>query len=254
MPADRIVTACVLIIGNEILSGRTQDVNLNWLARQLTDLGIRLREARIVADIEAEIVKAVNEARARYDYVFTTGGIGPTHDDITSESVSRAFGVPWERHPEAVKILEGQYEPGQLNEARLRMATTPRGATLVQNPVSAAPGFRMENVYVLAGVPSIMRAMFDGIRGELKGGSPVQSLTVSTFLGEGVIARPLEDIQKTFDDLDLGSYPFFRSGRFGTSLVIRGTDRTRIEEAAGRLRTAIRSLGDEPVEGDPAAS
>jgi molybdenum cofactor synthesis domain-containing protein len=251
---DKVVTACVLIIGNEILSGRTQDVNLNWLARQLSELGIRLREARVISDVEDEIVKAVNECRARYDYVFTTGGIGPTHDDITSASVSKAFGVPWERHPEAVRILEGQYEPGQLNDARLRMATVPRGATLVDNPVSAAPGFRMENVYVLAGVPSIMRAMFDGIRGELKGGRPVQSVTVSTYLGEGVIARPLEDIQKEFADLDLGSYPFFRSGRFGTSLVIRGTEKSRIDEAAAQLRTAIRSLGDEPVEGEPPAA
>jgi molybdenum cofactor synthesis domain-containing protein len=251
MPDDRIVTACVLIIGNEILSGRTQDVNLNWLAVQLTELGVRLREARVVADIESEIVAAVNECRARYDYVFTTGGIGPTHDDITSASVAKAFGVPWVRHPEAVKILEAQYEPGQLNEARLRMATTPRGATLVRNPVSGAPGFRIGNVYVLAGVPSIMRAMFDGIRGELKGGAPVQSVTVSTYLGEGTIARPLEEIQEAFADLDLGSYPFFRGGRFGTSLVIRGTDRARIEAAATRLRAAIRALGDEPVDGEP---
>jgi molybdenum cofactor synthesis domain-containing protein len=253
MPEKNTVTACVLIIGNEILSGRTQDVNLNWLARQLTDLGIRLREARVVADIEDEIVAAVNECRARYDYVFTTGGIGPTHDDITSASIARAFGVPWVRHPEAVKILEAQYEPGQLNEARLRMATTPAGAALVHNPVSGAPGFRIGNVYVLAGVPSIMRAMFDGVRGELKGGAPVLSLTISTYLGEGTIARPLEDIQNEFGDLDLGSYPFFRGGRFGTSLVIRGTDRARIDDAGDRLRAAIRALGDAPIEGEPPA-
>jgi molybdenum cofactor synthesis domain-containing protein len=251
MPDEKIVTASVLIIGNEILSGRTKDINLNWLACELTAIGIRLREARVISDIEDEIVAAVNQCRDRYDYVFTTGGIGPTHDDITSPSIARAFGVPWVRHPDAVKILEAQYEPGQLNEARLRMATMPKGAELIDNPVSSAPGFRIGNVFVLAGVPSIMRAMFDGARGSLKGGAPVLSVTVSTYLGEGTIAKPLGALQAEFEDLDLGSYPFFRAGRFGTSLVVRGTDRARLETVAERLRTVIRSLGDEPVEGEP---
>jgi molybdenum cofactor synthesis domain-containing protein len=252
MPAGNSVTAAVLIIGNEILSGRTQDVNLNWLAKELTDLGIRLREARVVADVESEIVAAVNELRSRYDYVFTTGGIGPTHDDITSASIAKAFGVPWMRHPDAVKILEAQYEPGQLNEARLRMATMPEGAELVDNPVSGAPGYRIGNVFVLAGVPSIMRAMFDSARGRLRGGPPVLSHTVSTYLGEGTIAKPLGELQDRFGELDIGSYPFFRSGRFGTSLVIRGTDRAQIDKAAADLRDAIRALGDTPIEGEPA--
>ncbi|MDZ4736785.1 MAG: competence/damage-inducible protein A [Rhodospirillaceae bacterium] len=252
MPARNNVTAAVLIIGNEILSGRTQDVNLNWLAKELTELGIRLREARVVSDVEGEIVAAVNELRSRYDYVFTTGGIGPTHDDITSASIAKAFGLPWVRHPDAVKILEAQYEPGQLNEARLRMATMPEGAELVDNPVSGAPGYRIGNVFVLAGVPSIMRAMFDNARGRLRGGPPVLSQTVSTYLGEGTIAKPLGELQDRHPELDIGSYPFFRGGRFGTSLVIRGTDRTQIAAAAEALRETIRSLGDTPVEGEPA--
>jgi molybdenum cofactor synthesis domain-containing protein len=252
MPAGTNVTAAVLVIGNEILSGRTQDVNLSWLAKELTALGIRLREARIVADIENEIVASVNELRARYDYVFTTGGIGPTHDDITSSSIAKAFGLPWVRHPDAVKILEAQYEPGQLNDARLRMATMPAGAELVANPVSGAPGYRIGNVFVLAGVPSIMRAMFDDVRGKLRGGPPLLSRTVSTYLGEGTIAKPLGDLQEQFSELDIGSYPFFRGGRFGTSLVIRGIDAAQIDAAAEGLRETIRTLGDTPIEGEPA--
>ena len=251
MPAGTNVTAAVLVIGNEILSGRTQDVNLNWLAKELTALGIRLREARVVADIEEEIVASVNELRARYDYVFTTGGIGPTHDDITSSSIAKAFGLPWVRHPDAVKILEAQYEPGQLNEARLRMATMPAGAELVANPVSGAPGYRIGNVFVLAGVPSIMRAMFDDVRGRLRGGPPLLSRTVSTYLGEGTIAKPLGELQERFSELDIGSYPFFRGGRFGTSLVIRGIDAAQIDAAAEGLHETIRSLGDTPIEGEP---
>src|SRR5215468_7881520 len=164
---DKIVTAAVLIIGNEILSGRTKDVNLGYIAENLTRLGIRLREARVVADIEEEIIAAVNACRARYDYVFTTGGIGPTHDDITADSVARAFGLPLVLDPRAKAILERHYPPGGLNEARLRMAHVPEGAALIENPVSSAPGFRIANVYVMAGVPSVMRAMFDGLKGSL---------------------------------------------------------------------------------------
>jgi molybdenum cofactor synthesis domain-containing protein len=245
------VTACVLIFGNEILSGRTQDVNLAYLATQLNAIGIRLREARVVADVEADIVRAVNECRARYDYVFTTGGIGPTHDDITSECVATAFGVPLIRNPEAVAILEKHYQPGQLNEARLRMANTPDGAVLIDNPVSAAPGFQIGNVFVMAGVPSIMRAMFEGVRHRLTGGAPLQSKTVATYLGEGVIAKDLGALQERYADLEIGSYPFFRGGRFGTSLVLRGTDAAHIAAAAEELRAFIRRLGGEPVEGEP---
>lgn len=244
------VTAAVLIIGNEILSGRTQDVNLNYLATRLTALGIKLSEARVVPDIPDEIIAAVNALRARYDHVFTTGGIGPTHDDITSECVARAFSLPLIRHPEAVRRLEARYEPGQLNEARLRMANTPEGAELIDNPVSAAPGYRIGNVYVLAGVPSIMRAMFDGIAGRLRHGAPIQSCTVGAFLGEGIIAKGLGEIQAAHPELDVGSYPFFRQGKYGASFVIRGADRGRIDAAADSLRRLIRALGAEPIEGE----
>src|ERR1700741_3918988 len=209
--ADKIVTAAVLIIGNEILSGRTKDVNLGYLAEELTKIGVRLREARVVADVEAEIVAAVNECRARYDYVFTTGGIGPTHDDITSGSVAKAFGVPLILDERARAALARNYPPGGLNEARLRMAHVPEGATLIENPVSAAPGFRMGNVFVMAGVPSIMQAMFDGLKHGLAGGKPVLSRPISAFLGEGTIAQGLGALQEPCPALEMCRYPFLRS-------------------------------------------
>jgi molybdenum cofactor synthesis domain-containing protein len=251
MGEPRIVTAAVLIIGNEILSGRTRDVNLAYLAAGLTELGIRLREARVIADVEADIVRAVNECRARYDYVFTTGGIGPTHDDITAECVAKAFAVPLIRNPEAVSRLERRYEPGMLNEARLRMANTPEGAVLIDNPVSTAPGFQIGNVFVLAGVPSIMQAMFDGLRARLTGGAPMLSRTVSAFVGEGTIALGLGELQQRYRDVDIGSYPFYRHGKYGASFVLRGTERARIDHAATELRTLITSLGADPIEGEP---
>jgi len=252
-PEDVVVTAAVLIIGNEILSGRTKDVNLGYLAEELTKAGVRLREARVVADVEAEIIAAVNECRARYDYVFTTGGIGPTHDDITSGSVAKAFGVPLILDERAREILARSYPPGGLNEARLRMAHLPQGASLIHNPVSAAPGFRLGNVFVMAGVPSIMRAMFDGVKGTLAGGRPVLSLTVSAYLGEGIIAAGLGALQQRYADLDIGSYPFFRQGKFGASFVLRGTEQGRLDAAAVELRALIRELGAEAIEGEPAA-
>jgi molybdenum cofactor synthesis domain-containing protein len=247
---EKIVTAAVLIIGNEILSGRTKDANLGYIAEALTKLGIRLREARVVSDVEAEIIAAVNECRARYDYVFTTGGIGPTHDDITSAAVARAFGVPLILDPRARALLEPHYPPGGLNEARLRMAHVPEGADLVLNPVSAAPGFRMGNVFVLAGVPAVMRAMFDGLKGNLRGGPPVLSATVGAYLGEGVVAAGLGALQGRYPALEIGSYPFFRQGRYGASFVLRGTDRGMIDAAAVELRALIRQLGAEPIEGE----
>ena len=243
MTDTRIVTAAILVIGDEILSGRTKDANMGFLAERLTELGIRLREARVVPDDPEEIVAAVNALRARYDYVFTTGGIGPTHDDITAECIARAFGVPLLRHPEAVRRLEAHYEPGQLNEARLRMANVPEGGTLIDNPVSAAPGFRIGNVHVMAGVPRIMQAMFDGIAPTLKGGDRVLSRTVTCDLGEGVIAAGLGAIAAQFPTLSIGSYPYFRAGKFGTSLVLRGTDAGPLDKATEAVRTLVVSLG-----------
>jgi len=245
------VTAAVLVIGNEILSGRTKDVNLGFLAEQLTALGIRLREARVIADLEADIVATVNETRARYDYVFTTGGIGPTHDDITAACVAKAFGVALVLDERAVAVLTRHYQPGQLNEARLRMAHVPAGASLIDNPVSAAPGFQMGNVFVMAGVPSIMQAMFGGLKHRLTGGPAILSRTVSGFIAEGTIAAGLGALQDRYGQLEIGSYPFFRQGRFGASFVLRGTDAAAIAAAAEELRTLIRELGAEPMEAEP---
>src|SRR5215510_8021038 len=249
----RIVTAAVLVIGNEILSGRTKDANLNYLATELTAIGVRLTEARVVADVPEAIIKAVNELRAAYDYVFTTGGIGPTHDDITSECVAKAFGVALIKDPRAVRLLTNHYGEANLTAARLRMAHVPEGASLIDNPVSTAPGFRIGNVYVLAGVPAICQAMFDGLKGGLTRGDPVHSKTVSAHVGEGVIAHDLGALQQRYPNLDIGSYPFFRQGKFGASFVIRGTDEEAIGRAAAELRTIIRNLDAEPIEGETPA-
>jgi molybdenum cofactor synthesis domain-containing protein len=246
----KIVTAAVLVIGNEILSGRTKDANLNYIATGLTGIGVRLMEARVVPDIEARIVEAVNALRAAYDYVFTSGGIGPTHDDITSECVAKAFGVKLIKHPKAAALLLAHYGAANATEARMRMANTPEGAELIDNPVSIAPGFRMENVYVMAGVPAILKAMFDGIKGSLAHGDKVLSKTIGGFVGEGLIAKDLGLLQQRYPALDIGSYPFFRQGRFGASFVIRGTDAAALDGAAVELRAIIRNLGADPIEGE----
>lgn len=237
-------TACVIVIGNEILSGRTRDENLTWLAVELNKAGLRLRESRIVPDITEAIVKAINECRAEYDYVFTTGGIGPTHDDITAEAIAKAFRIKYVLNKEAEAILIKNYA-GKMNDARRKMAYMPEGATLIANPVSAAPGFIIENVYVMAGVPGIMRAMFDGIRGSLKGGKPVLSATVSTFLTESMIAAGLTKIQNDFADVEIGSYPFIRLGRLGTSLVARHTDTARLEQVKSEITRLVQGLNGE---------
>lgn len=241
-------TACLLIIGNEILSGRTQDANLAYVGKRMGEWGIRLSEARVIPDIEDEIVAAVNACRAKYDYVFTSGGIGPTHDDITAGCIARAFGVKLIRHPEAVAILTDHYEKDDLTEARLKMAETPEGADLIDNPVSRAPGFQIGNVFVMAGIPKIMQAMLDGLRGRLVEGAPVQSITVAAFLPESQIAAGLGAVQARYPDIDMGSYPFYRLKKFGTSLVLRGTDMKKMEAAAEELRAMIREMGQEPVE------
>ncbi len=242
------VTAAVLIIGNEILSGRTKDANLPYLGERLGELGIRLAEARVVADLKDEIVAAVNVLRQRYTYVFTTGGIGPTHDDITAECVAAAFGRPLIRNPEALALLQAHYAPGDLNEARLRMANTPEGATLIENPISHAPGFRMENVHVLAGVPAIMRAMFDSLAPGLTGGPPLRSRTVTSKLPEGALAAGLGALQVRYPEVDIGSYPSFRDGRPSVAVVLRATDETRLAAAAEEVGDLIRGLGAEPRE------
>src|ERR1700760_4699480 len=200
--------ACLLVIGNEVLSGRTQDANIRFLAQGLGAIGIPLREVRVIPDVPETIVGTVNEVRAKFDHVFTTGGIGPTHDDITSECIAAAFGVPWEPHPEAWARMEKHYKPGEFNAARQRMATMPRGATLIDNPISIAPGFTIGNVHVMAGVPRIMQAMFDALAPSLNGGPPIVSRAVhAQGIAEGQIAEGLGLVQAAFPDVDLGSYP-----------------------------------------------
>lgn len=242
------VTAALVVIGNEILSGRTRDVNVAYLARQLTAMGINLAEVRMVRDEERAIIAAVNTLRAVHDYVFTTGGIGPTHDDITCEAVARAFNLPYRVNPEAKRILEAFYKGTgrELNEARMRMAYTPEGASLIDNPVSGAPGFRVENVHVLAGIPAVMRGMFESVAPTLEGGRRVKAREVAVLLGEGDVAARLEALQARYPALEIGSYPFVRDGAFGTTLVLRGTDEDEIARAADELCAVLRDLGGEP--------
>ena len=246
---QRIVTACVLIIGNEILSGRVQDENLGFLARGLNEAGIRLREARVIPDVSEVIIATVNDVRGRFDYVLTTGGIGPTHDDITAQSMADAFGVRLVLHPGAKHLLETHYPPGQLNAARLRMAMVPEGAVLLPNPISRAPGFQIGNVYVLPGVPNIMRGVFEQLKYRLSGGNKVLSRSVSCRLGEGTLATELAALQERWPDVEIGSYPYFRRGDFGVTLVLRGTDRTRLANATEELKRLILDLGGDPQEG-----
>jgi molybdenum cofactor synthesis domain-containing protein len=245
---QRTPTACVLVIGNEILSGRTQDINLNYIAKGLVGRGVRLSEARVIPDIEDVIVKTVNEVRAKYDYVFTTGGIGPTHDDITAECIAKAFGVPLILNPEIHRMMLERYPPGNLNKARLRMAHTPEGASLVPNPIQGPPGFRMDNVIVMAGVPRIMQGMFDAILHQLNGGPPILSRTVNCRLPEGTIAKGLGEIQARYPDLDIGSYPTFARGTPETNLVLRGLDPARLDAGTAEVAALVRSLGGEPAE------
>jgi len=237
----RETTAAVLIIGNEILSGKTQDANLSFLGTSLARLGVRLVEARVIRDEPEVIAAVVNTLRSEYDYVFTTGGIGPTHDDLTAESVARAFGVDLVLDEEAARrIGRGSRD---LNPARLKMAMIPRGASLIDNPVSHAPGFRMQNVFVMAGIPSIARAMFGAIENELEGGAPILSDHVDIYRREGDIAAPLDAIARQHTEVEIGSYPFSREGQFGASIVVRGTDAARIAAAIAAIE-AIRD-GDQ---------
>lgn len=248
------VTAGMVVIGDEILSGRTKDVNIGAVADFCTDLGIDLIEVRVVPDEMDTIVEAVNALRARCTYVFTSGGIGPTHDDITSECVAAAFGVPWEPHPEAWARMERSYQPGEFNAARQRMATMPRGATLIDNPVSVAPGFTIGNVHVMAGVPRIMQAMFEVLAPTLRGGTPVLSRSVhARGLMEGRIAEGLAAIQQTAPGVSLGSYPFYRPEGNGVAIVAKGTDVAALEAAITRVSEMIAAEGLDPIPGEPSA-
>ena len=246
-------TAAVLIIGNEILSGRTQDVNLNFIAKRLAALGIVLGEARVIPDIPERIIEAVNVLRAAYDEVFTTGGIGPTHDDITSECVAMAFGVPWEIHPETFAAMEARIGKAHFNAARQRMATLPRGAVPIPNSVSMAPGFSIGNVHVLAGVPRIMQSMFEALEPSLPRGRPILMQAVHGLgVLEGTIAAGLSAIQARYPQLDLGSYPFGLGTRNGVAIVAKGTDAAAIAAAIAEASALIGSTGAQPVQGEPA--
>ncbi len=245
-------TACLLVIGNEVLSGRTQDANIRFLATRLGEIGVPLREVRVIPDVRETIISTVNEVRAKFDHVFTTGGIGPTHDDITSECIAAAFGLPWEPHPEAWARLERHYKPGDFNPARQRMATMPRGATLIDNPISIAPGFTVGNVHVMAGVPRIMQSMFEALAPSLEGGPPIASRTVhADGVMEGRIAEGLAEIQRRWPDLDIGSYPYYRMGGGGVALVAKGQDSEAVEEAARAITVLLRATGGKPVAGEP---
>ncbi|MDP2085153.1 MAG: molybdopterin-binding protein [Gemmobacter sp.] len=230
-------TAAMLVIGDEILSGRTRDSNMHHLANELTRHGIRLMEVRVVADEHADIVAAVNALRARWDHVFTSGGIGPTHDDITADAVAAAFGAPISIREDARAILAAHYDRSGLefNAARQRMARIPDGAALIENPVSAAPGFIIGNVHVMAGVPNIFQAMVASVLPTLTGGAPLLSQSLQVNRGEGEIAEPFGALAAEFPELSMGSYPFIRNGAHGTNLVIRGTDGAQVDAAMSRL-------------------
>ncbi len=242
-----IYTAGVLIIGNEILSGRTQDSNSKYIAGKLSAHGIRLMEIRVIPDIEARIIEAVNGMRSRYTYVFTTGGIGPTHDDITAVCIAKAFDVSFGLHEEAHQILLNYYGAGALTDARKRMACIPDGALLIPNPVSGAPGFIIGNVYVMAGVPKIMEAMFDHILPQLKGGAPILSRTITCSMRESEVAGILTDVQDQYPDVDIGSYPHFKDGIAGLSVVVRTDSAHLLKMVSDIIFKNIIGIGGDPI-------
>ena len=229
------VNAAILIIGNEILSGRTQDTNTSTLATWLNSIGVKVGEVRIIPDIEKIIVTTLNLLKSNYDYVFTTGGIGPTHDDITAESVSKTFGLKYQIHKEAFDILEAYYKPGEFNEGRQKMVWMPENANLILNPTSGAPGFNVENVFCLPGVPSILKSMLGGLTNKIVGGKPILSLTISLRTVESEIANSLTKVQDDNQDVEIGSYPFFQAGKLGVSIVIRSEDQTKIDNCNSQV-------------------
>ena len=250
MAESRIYTAALIVIGDEILSGRTRDKNIAQVAAWLQIQGIRLKEVRVVADDTGAIVEAVNALRARHDYLFTTGGIGPTHDDITVDAIAEALGVPVTIHPEARAMLEDYYETrGGLNEARLRMARVPDGASLIPNHYSGAPGIRWGNVFIMAGVPGITSGMLEALTGTLEGGIPLQSHTVGCWVGESDVADLLRQVVKDHPGCQIGSYPFWRDGRVGANFVIRSTEAGPLAACSAALSAGLSAIGREPVSG-----
>ncbi|MFZ2620293.1 MAG: molybdopterin-binding protein [Alphaproteobacteria bacterium] len=237
-------TAAVLVIGNEILSGRTADANLNCIARRLTDVGIQLMECRVVKDVPANIVGALNDLRGTYTYVFTTGGIGPTHDDMTTDCVAKAFGVAVERNAQVAEMLKAS-RGARCNEETLRMANFPIGARLIPTPEPTPPGYTMGNVHVLAGVPQVMQVMLEGVLPLLEKGVAIHTLSIDAMVSESLISRPFAEVQDAFPALELGSYPFKAGQRYGTSLVVKGTDRPLVEQAFAQVKQVLNQLGAE---------
>ena len=242
------VNATILIIGNEILSGRTQDTNTSTLATWLNSIGVTVGEVRVIPDIEKTIIDTVNLLRNNYDYVFTTGGIGPTHDDITAESISKAFGLKYEIHQEAFKILEAYYKKGEFNEGRQKMVWMPQNANLILNPTSGAPGFNIENVFCLPGVPSILKSMLGGLKNRIVGGEPILSKTISLRTVESEIAKSLTEVQENNQDVEIGSYPFFQAGKLGVSIVIRSEDQSKIDSCNSQILKFVNEKNIEIVD------
>ena len=242
------VNAAILIIGNEILSGRTQDTNTGTLANWLNSIGVKVNEVRVVPDIEKKIIDTLNILRSENDYVFTTGGIGPTHDDITAQSVAKAFGLKYEIHKEAFKILETYYKPGEFNEGRQKMVWMPENAELILNPTSGAPGFSVKNVFCLPGVPSILKSMLGGLKNKIVGGQPILSHTISLRTVESEIADSLKKVQEQNKDVEIGSYPFFHAGKLGVSIVIRSEEQSKINKCSLQIMKFVTEKKIEVVE------
>jgi len=227
--ANKKVNAAIIVIGNEILSGRTQDVNIGSLSKWLNELGVKVEEARVITDEENKIIKTIHKLRKKFNYIFTTGGIGPTHDDITSRSIAKAFNLSYGYHKEAYAILEKYYGKNKFSEGRKKMAMLPNKASLILNPSSGAPGFIVKNVFCLPGVPSILKSMLGGLNDKIKGGKKILSRTISVQTVESEIAKSLEDVQNQFKKVEIGSYPFFRLGKIGVSIVIRSTEKNQVD-------------------------
>ncbi|WP_440937364.1 competence/damage-inducible protein A [Candidatus Pelagibacter sp.] len=248
MTKETKVNAAILIIGNEILSGRTQDTNTSTLATWLNSIGVKVGEVRVIPDVEETIISTLNHLRKIYNYVFTTGGIGPTHDDITAESVSKAFGLKYEIHKKAYKILETYYKPGEFNKGRQKMVWMPSNANLILNPTSGAPGFNVENVYCLPGVPSILKSMLGGLKNDIVGGDPIISKTISLRTVESEIADSLTKVQNDNQDVEIGSYPFFQAGKLGVSIVLRSENQSKIDECNLKILEFVNKKKIEIVE------
>ena len=248
MSKNTKVNAAILIIGNEILSGRTQDTNTGTLANWLNSLGVKVSEVRVVPDEEKIIVDTLNFLKKTYNYVFTTGGIGPTHDDITAQSVSKAFGKKYEINKEAFEILESYYKPGEFNKGRQKMVWMPADAELIKNPTSGAPGFSVDNVFCLPGVPSILKSMLGGLKNKVVGGKPILSHTISLRTVESEIAHSLSKVQEQNKDVEIGSYPFFHAGKLGVSIVIRSEDQSKIDYCNSQILEFVNEKKIEVVE------